>query len=542
MEIGFGPPLYGDEGEAGVVLPWKERTTNSITPHRAQAPIVLDEHQRRICREVNEAWKEAGKKRPLVVARTAAGKTVIAVVLIKEALDRSEKSLVVVHTEELIQQTSDKLLRYDPSLGDHAFIKAGRPTRLLAPIQVASVQTLHARVFRSKKIDLQDFGLVIIDEAHRARARTYQQIVDRFPETRFLGLTATPCRGDGRGLGNIFDCLILGPSFEELKAAGRLVSSRIFAPYRPDLKDVHIRKGDYVESELAEAMNKKKLVGDIVTHWLRHAEGRPTVVFGSGVGHSADIRDAFLAAGIAAEHIDGNTPKEERAAILARLSAGEIKVVCNYAVLVEGWDQPQVSCLILARPTKQLRMYIQMVGRVLRTAPGKVDALILDHAGSVFEHGFPEDEIAWVLSEDDRAVNRAHAGRKSDHKRGLTTCPECSAVRMEGDPCRSCGWHPKPKPRYQEFVDGDLARVNRDRTVHDLGQDRLRFYRELCGVLVEKRRQGKTVKDGYPASKFKEKFGQWPPDNWRAAEPLAPSPATRSWVLSREIAWRHSQR
>jgi DNA repair protein RadD len=196
-----------------------------------------------------------------------------------------------------------------PGLVITDFIKAGRPTRLLAPIQVASVQTVHARVFRRQKIDLRDFGLIVVDEAHHARAKTYQQIVDHFPDARILGLTATPCRGDGRGLGNIFDCLILGPPFEELKAAGRLVGSRIYAPVRPDLSGVHIRQGDYVEGELAGAMNKQQLVGDIVTHWLRHAEGRATVVFATGVRHSVDIRNAFRVAGIAAEHIDGNTPQ-----------------------------------------------------------------------------------------------------------------------------------------------------------------------------------------------------------------------------------------
>ncbi len=191
--------------------------------------------------------------------RTAAGKTVVAVELIKQALGRGEQILVIVHTEELIGQTSRKLIAYDSvELGDHAFIKAGYPTRLLAPIQVASVQTVHARVFRSRKIELQKFGLIVIDEAHHARAKTYQQIVDAFPDAVIVGLTATPCRGDGRGLGNIFDTMVIGPSFEELKAEGRLVSSRIFAPpSRPDLTDVHILQGDYVESELAVAMNKQ---------------------------------------------------------------------------------------------------------------------------------------------------------------------------------------------------------------------------------------------------------------------------------------------
>ena len=290
------------------------------------------------------------------------------------------------------------------------------------------MQTVNARAFRSRKIELRKFGLIVIDEAHHARAKTYQQIVDANPTAVIIGLTATPCRGDGRGLGNIFDTIVLGPSFEELKDGGRLVSSRIYAPQRPDLKGVHIRQGDYVESELAGAMDKPKLVGDVVTHWFKHAEGRRTVVFASSVKHSVHIRNEFRQAGVAAEHIDGETPREEREEILARLSAGVIQVVCNCMVLCEGWDQPAVSCLVLARPTKRLGLFIQTVGRVLRSAPGKTDALILDHSGAVFEHGFPEDEITWALSTDDKAVNKAHEARQANHHaRGLTTCPQCSA-------------------------------------------------------------------------------------------------------------------
>lgn len=541
MDI-WNPPWGAESpGRADDVCPGGP-SSDSANGREKQPKITLLPYQVDVCERVIASIAN-GKHRPLVVMRTAAGKTVVAVELIKQAITRGEQILVIVHTEELIWQTSRKLIAYDPAaLGDHAFIKAGYPTRLLAPIQVASVQTVHARVFRSRKIELQKFGLIIIDEAHHARAKTYQQIVDPFPDAIVIGLTATPCRGDGRGLGNIFDCLVLGPSFEELKAAGRLVGSRIYAPIRPDLKDVHIRKGDYVESELAAAMDKQVLVGDVVTHYLKHGGGRRTVVFAYKVAWSVDLRNAFQAAGISAEHIDGETPIEERRAFLAKLSTGEIQVVCNCMVLTEGWDQPEVSCLILARPTKRLGMYIQMVGRVLRTAPGKTDAVILDHAGAVFEHGFPEDEIAWTLSTDDKAVNKEHEARKAEaHRRGLTACPECSAVRMEGDPCGSCGWRPQAKPRPMEFQDGDLGQVQRDRSVHVLDQDDLTLYRELKGIFAEKHRRNPNIKPGFPAAKFKEKTGHWPPDHWRDVDALPPSRATRAWVQSREIAWRAAQ-
>lgn len=169
---------------------------------------------------------------------------------------------------------------------------------------------------------------------------------------------------------------------------------------------------------------------------------------------------------------------------------------------------------------------------------GKDNALILDHSGAVFQHGFAEDPICWTLDTDEKAVNETHAARLAEpHNRGLTTCPECSAVRVEGQPCGSCGWRPQTKPRYQEFEDGDLGQVNRDRSVHVLDQDELTLYRELKGIFEEKKRRNPNIKPGYPATKFKTKTGRYPPRHWEHVGPLAPSPATRSWIRSQDIAY-----
>ena len=238
----------------------------------------------------------------------------------------------------------------------------------------------------------------------------YMKLLEAYPQAVVIGLTATPCRGDGRGLGNVFEIMIECPSVAELIADGYLVGTKVYAPYRPDLKGVKVERGDYVESQLASRMNTGKLVGDIVTHWLRLGERRQTVVFATGVAHSVHIRDEFRRTGVMAEHIDGKTPAEERDRILVDLSAGRIDLVTNAMVLTEGWDQPTVSCLILARPTKSLGLFRQMIGRVLRPAPGKADALVLDHAGATFTHGFAEDAIQWELSED-------RQGREQDPRR-----------------------------------------------------------------------------------------------------------------------------
>jgi DNA repair protein RadD len=211
---------------------------------------------------------------------------------------------------------------------------------------------------------------LIIDEAHHSRARTYMRLVETYRGAVIVGLTATPCRSDGRGLGNIFEVLVECPSVADLTIAGYLVSARIFAPVRPNLSGISIARGDYIEARLADRMNTALLVGDIVEHWHRIGEGRPTVVFTVNVAHSVHVRNGFRRSGVLAEHVDGSTPLEERKTILDRFAAGGVDVICNCAVLTEGWDRPEASCLVLARSTRSLGLYRQMVGRVLRPALG----------------------------------------------------------------------------------------------------------------------------------------------------------------------------
>jgi DNA repair protein RadD len=442
--------------------------------------------------------------------------------------------LFLAHRRELILQTSRKLYELDI---DHGILLPGYPARLHEPVQVASIATLHARAVRSNLIEMPAAHLVIVDEAHHARARTYERILQAYPKAVILGLTATPCRGDGRGLGNTFEALVECPSVTELIQDGYLVSTRVYAPTTPDLRGVKVERGDYVESQLAERVNTDKLVGDIIEHWYRLAERRKTVVFATGVQHSLHIRDEFRRADVLAEHIDGTTPVDERDRILNQLSKGQIEVVCNAMVLTEGWDQPSISCLVLARPTKSIGLYRQMVGRVLRPAPGKTDALILDHAGATFMHGFAEDPIAWTLSEDHRAENKTHAARGMGEAPGsLTNCPECSAVMMRGKPCGACGWRPQRKAESFAVTDGQLAQVQRDRSVRPnewTAQEQVRFHRQLLWIAKEK-----SYKPGWAAMKYKERFGTFPASKpWALPEPEPPDAAVRAWVRSRQIAY-----
>lgn len=524
VAINDGPGALAGALGAGEFVAGQQQCAVYHTSHRAAS--ALRSYQRSVFERVWHAIDTA-TRRILLVLPTGAGKTVVAAAVIREAVARGMRVLVLSHRREITGQTSRKL--YAAGV-DHGIIAAGFPLRLGERVQLASVQTVYARAVRTASIELPEADLIVVDETHHVRARTYRRILAEYPNAIVIGLTATPCRGDGRGLGTAFNTLIEGADIAELTAAGYLVPARVYAPSRPDLAGVRVERGDYVEKQLAAAVDRPQLVGDIVEHWLRLAERRATVVFATGVAHSVHVRDEFRRHGVMAEHLDGSTPAEQRDAILAGLAVGRLDVVTNAAVLTEGWDCPEASCLVLARPTKSLGLFRQMVGRVLRPAPGKTDALILDHAGAVFTHGFPDDPINWTLREDRRAENKAQAARVAGRAPSLTECPECRAVRFEGQNCTACGWQPRRKPVAFDIAEGQLGQVNRDRSVIAAEIDRRRFQAMLAYIGNERGYQ-----PGWAAHKFKEKFGAWPAS--RYVEPIPPDDACRAWVRSRTIAY-----
>jgi DNA repair protein RadD len=493
---------------------------------------TLRPYQTDVITEIEQAL-EAGQRKIIMVAPTGSGKTVIAAEIAKRAVAQHHYVLFLAHRREIITQTRDKLIAAGLSPG---IVQAGleKELRPQANVQVCSIQTLWARAMRSKSMPLPPGTVLVIDECHHARARTYQGIINAYPDAVLYGLTATPCRGDGRGLGSIFTSIIECPQVAELIVGGYLVKSRVYAPVPEDVaKGVKTQSGDYIISQLAGRMNTDELVGDIVTHWHKHGENRPTVVFGVDVAHSVHIKNEFINAGVRAEHLDGETPQGDRDAILARLRSGETQVVCNCMVLTEGFDCPDIGCIVLARPTKQMGLFRQMIGRGLRPAEGKADVVILDHSGAVFRHGLPEDHVNWTLDTDKRAENPTHAKRKAGDEPKLRDCPQCS-VLMTRPPCGNCGWAPAPRAGHdRDFLDGELGLIVGGRTngqTYD-GAARARWHGMLTYIAGERGYQR-----GWVAHKYREKFGTFPA--WgNAPSPIPPTPEVRSWVRSRQIAY-----
>ena len=230
-----------------------------------------------------------------------------------------------------------------------------------------------------------------------------------------------------------------------------------------------------------------------------------------------------------AEHLDGNTPIAEREAILARLKSGETELVSNCMVLTEGWDMPAVGCCILARPTKQMGLYRQMIGRVLRPDDGKPDAIIIDHSGAVYRHGLPEDHVEWTLDVDGRAVNPAHDHRKRSDDAKLHECPQCH-VLMSKPPCHHCGWMPQPRARAVDFEEGELGLVTNGKAQAS-PEEKQRWHHMLIGEAL---RRGK--RPGWAWYLFQDKFGHEPNRLWDRTA-LTPTPEVSNYVQSRVIAY-----
>jgi superfamily II DNA or RNA helicase len=394
---------------------------------------------------------QQGAKAPLLCLPTGGGKTVILATIAAQAAARGRHVLILVHRRELIHQTASKLAWAGL---DHGIIAAGHPASDYA-VQIASVQTLVRRLSR------MDWAptLVIIDEAHHAAAGSWRQILNHWPDAYRLGVTATPCRLDGCGLRSTFDAMVMGPSVADLIFTGYLSPARIYAPpVVADLTGVRTRAGDYANDQAAAAMDRPTVTGDAISHYQRLAVGQQAIAFCCNVKHAVSVCDAFKTAGIAAELLLGGT--QDRDQVVADFAAHRTRVLVTVDVVSEGFDVPAASCAILLRPTQSLGLYLQQVGRVLRPAPGKDAAIILDHVGNVLRHGFPDDPRDWSL--DDR-MRRS----KGTPAPSVRTCSECFAAFKPAPICPVCGAQCQPiKSRKIQQIAGELQELKRTEQRH----------------------------------------------------------------------------
>jgi len=378
-----------------------------------------------------------GYRKILVQSPTGSGKSVYFSKIIKGAFDKAKTILFLVHRRELVKQAAGHM---DVEEVPYGIIMSGSAASIFAQLQLASIDTLRARAMGEKtQIDMPDADIVIVDEAHHVGSKTYERIFEHYKDSVIIGVTATPARGDGKGLGNYFEVLIIGPTVRYLMDMGYLAEASYMVPNIPNLKDIKIRRGDYVESELADVMNNAKLVGNIVDHWVKYGESRQTILFAVNVAHSRAMAEKFNALGIPAAHIDGRTPLKERDLILEQYTAGKFKVLCNCQVFTEGTDMPDVACIVMAAPTKSLIKYLQMGGRGLRPKWDGGDCLIMDHTGNVLIHGELDEEHDWALG---KGTVQERDAAKADPDPGQEKefiCGECGTKFKKQSLCPKCG-------------------------------------------------------------------------------------------------------
>lgn len=462
----------------------------------------------------------SGSRRPLLQAPTGAGKTVLAAAIINLARAKGNRVIFVVPAIALVDQTAREF--WEEGIRDVGVIQADHPmTDASRPVQIASVDTLRRR-------EIPEAGLVIIDEAHR-KSKFIEDWMsrDEWAAVPFIGLSATPWT---KGLGRLYDRLIIAATTKQLIEAKLLSPYRVFAPSKPDLSKVRTVAGDFHEGDLSRVMSDKVLVADVVTTWLAKGEGRPTLCFAVDRTHAKTLQQQFQDRGVACGYLDGESPADERERVRKAFSAGELQVVCNVGVLTTGvdWD---VRCVILARPTKSEMLYVQIIGRGLRIAPGKADCLILDHSDTTMRLGFV-DEIHHTRLCDGSMIGNASNPQERKPPKPIE-CERCHYVRQPGMRfCPSCGFA-QSKATEVQTRDGELVDVTAQRKAN--AEDwaaKVSFIRQLRAYAVQ---SGKA--DGWVAHKYRAKFGVWPNDpRVKYAAPAAGvTPEVRSWIQAQNI-------
>lgn len=476
-------------------------------------PRPLRPHQQRAIQMLREELI-AGHRRIVLGMPTGAGKTRIAAEIVSGALGKGKRVCFTAPAVSLIGQTVTALEQ--EGIDCVGVIQAYHPrTHYGMPVQVASVQTLARRGLS------MEFDVVVVDECH-LRFEAISDWMKREPGKVFIGLSATPW---ARGMADDWDKLVSPVSMQELVDAGFLSSFQVFAPSHPDLTGVRTVAGDYHEGKLGEVMSDSRLVADVVETWIKRAERRPTLVFAVNRAHARHLQERFASGGIAMGYCDAYVDLVERQLLFDRMARGEIAGIVNVGTLTTGVDA-DVRCIVMARPTKSEMLFVQCIGRGLRTAPGKDDCLILDHADNHARLGFVTDihHDRLLSGKDKRKLTRREKGEPMPKE-----CGSCGTLKPpKVRECPSCGFAPTRRSEI-DFEDGELIEVKpkqRKATAHE----KQAFYSQLLFVAKQRGR-----KSGWVANSYRDRFGAWPRGLQEITMPATLE--TIGWVRAKDIRW-----
>ncbi len=409
------------------------------------SPILRD-YQSKNVSDIRAAFAQ-GHRAVCYVAPTGSGKTVLFTHIAEGLFRKGRRAWILCHRRELLTQTSAALTKFNVP---HGMVSPQYPSDYAQPIQVASIQTI---INAKRQEGLQAPHLIIADECHHAVSKTWAAVIGLHPGAKLLGVTATPMRLDSVGLQRVFDAMVLGPTVQGLIDAGHLAKVRCYAPAPVvDLSGVKTVLGDYALGELENRVNRKVVTGDAIEHYRTHVKGAPAIAFCVSVAHAHAVAAEFRAAGYRAAAVDGTMNDADRKARIGGLADGTVQVLTSCELVSEGLDIPIVTAALLLRPTQSLGMHRQQIGRILRPAPGKDYAIVMDHVGNLGRHGLPTEEIAWTLD----------GKQKRAKPMPLKQCPKCFvsvAVHVMACPACSFVWPVKSKPREVEQIAGELVEI-----------------------------------------------------------------------------------
>jgi DNA repair protein RadD len=420
------------------------------------------------------AWRA-----PMVVLPTGGGKTVVFSRVTLDEIARGSRVWIIAHRQELLAQASRTLTAFGI---EHGLLRAGLKPDVRQQVLVASMQTLVRRLN-----DLPAPDLTIWDECHHSVSPTVKKILDHFPKARRLGVTATPCRLNGAGLGSVFDRMILGPTNAFLTENGYLSPAKYYAPpVKADLTKLKIQAGDYATKQSEEELDKPTITGDAISHYQAICDGQPMLVFCVSVAHAHHVAEQYRAAGYRAAAVDGKLSDEERDDRITGLGSGKYQVIASCDLIGEGLDVPSVTAVQLLRPTASLGLHLQQIGRGLRVSQGKEFTYVLDHVGNVgrmvggrwvVKHGFASTEHQWTLE----------SGKKVQQGKGppTRTCEQCFSVHVARKDCPYCGYvYPIREKTFKalKMVEGKLVEVEQTAQEQRLEEKNATTFQELLAI------------------------------------------------------------
>jgi DNA repair protein RadD len=470
-----------------------------------------------------------GIRRLVVQAATGAGKTKLAAAITLGAIQKNSRVAFVAPAIGLIDQTVESF--YAEGIRSIGVIQANHEmTDRSQPIQICSIQSIQRRGFPEAKV-------VIFDEIHRLHDAHKEWLTHPdWKNVPMIGLSATPWT---KGLGRYFESLLIAATTPELIEQGYLSPFKVFSTGHPDLSGVKVVAGDYQENQLSAAMQGGELTADIIRTWKDKWGKDKTLCFGVDKAHAKSIQERFEHDGISCGYQDAETTADERREIKRKFHNGEYQVVSNIQTLTTGtdWD---VRCLILARPTRSEMLFVQIIGRALRTAPGKDYALILDHSDTTAKLGFVTD-IHHDSLDDGKAGAKA---KPQERKEPLPKeCEACAYLMPPRTPtCPNCGHERKPVCSIME-QDGELVEIVPGQ-LRKVGSKKDWTYKEKHVFLAELKGYALQhgYKPGWAGMKFREKFGEFPPRYMDQIEPATElSPGVALWIRSRNIAWHKAR-